>query len=122
MSNAIVNCQKLQEELTSAGIQSAGCNSNGIVWDVDGATEIQNRADVRAVLDAHDMNSPAWGTIRAERNKLLSECDWTQLQDASLSANEKEMWASYRQLLKDIPQTYSNTVDVVYPKKPKELK
>jgi hypothetical protein len=41
---------------------------------------------------------------------------------ASLSANEKEMWASYRQLLKDIPQTYSNTVDVVYPKKPKELK
>ena len=70
MSNAIVNCQKLSEELASAGIQSAGCNSNGIVWDTDGTTEIQDRLDVKAILDAHNPNSPSWGDVRNKRDIL----------------------------------------------------
>lgn len=37
--------------------------------------------------------------IRAHRNNLLSECDWTQVADAPV---EKAAWATYRQALRDI--------------------
>ena len=42
----------------------------------------------------------AWASIRAKRDNLLSQCDWTQLPD--VSAITKEAWASYRQALRDI--------------------
>jgi len=50
----MINTSKLTEELKAAGIPVSGCNSNGVVWDVDGKTEIQARSDVVAVLGIHD--------------------------------------------------------------------
>lgn len=50
----MINISKLSTKLKTAGIQNGGCNINGVVWDVDGVTEIQNRADVLAVILAHD--------------------------------------------------------------------
>lgn len=38
-------------------------------------------------------------SIRSERNRLLFECDWTQLPDAPV---DTATWASYRQALRDI--------------------
>ena len=43
--------------------------------------------------------------IRAKRNQLLSECDWTQFNDSPLSSAQKELWAKYRQELRDFPET-----------------
>lgn len=40
-----------------------------------------------------------WEIIRTERNKLLAESDWTQLQDAPV---DDRPWATYRQALRDI--------------------
>jgi hypothetical protein len=40
--------------------------------------------------------------IRAERNRRLTACDWTQLPDAT---GDKESWAAYRQALRDFPAT-----------------
>jgi len=40
-----------------------------------------------------------WTVVRTERNRRLQECDWTQLSD---SPANKEEWAAYRQLLRDI--------------------
>ena len=40
-----------------------------------------------------------WSSVRAERNKRLADCDWTQLPDAPVDA---AAWASYRQELRDI--------------------
>lgn len=41
-----------------------------------------------------------WKLIRAERDRRLLACDWTQLPDVPLAT--KEAWASYRQALRDI--------------------
>ena len=50
----MINVINLAQELRDAGITTHGnCNSNGVVWDDDN-NEIQNRADVKAVLKAHD--------------------------------------------------------------------
>lgn len=43
-----------------------------------------------------------WGRIREERNKLLSSCDWTQLDDTPLDNSAKLAWATYRQALRDL--------------------
>jgi hypothetical protein len=52
-----------------------------------------------------------WTVIRAERNKLLADCDWTQLPDASADATA---WATYRQALRDIT-TQANPFSIVWP-------
>jgi hypothetical protein len=55
-----------------------------------------------------------WNVIRAERNKLLANCDWTQLPDASADA---AAWATYRQALRDIT-TQANPFAIVWPESP----
>lgn len=39
---------------------------------------------------------------KAERNRRLSDSDWTQMADSPLSATEKSAWAKYRQALRDM--------------------
>ena len=52
-----------------------------------------------------------WNVIRAERNKLLIESDWTQLPDAPVDA---AAWATYRQALRDITEQ-ANPFSIVWP-------
>lgn len=37
--------------------------------------------------------------VRSQRNRLLAECDWTQIADATV---DKAAWATYRQALRDM--------------------
>lgn len=41
--------------------------------------------------------------IRAQRDQLLAECDWTQLSDIPLDADKVQEWKTYRQALRDLP-------------------
>jgi len=47
--------------------------------------------------------------LRAERNKRLSDSDWSQLADiqATLTDELKIKWSTYRQSLRDLPEIYS---------------
>lgn len=56
--------------------------------------------------------------VRAERNRLLSECDWTQLADVVLTDEAKAAWAAYRQALRDITVQEGFPDSVTYPTKP----
>lgn len=67
------------------------------------AGEIAQRTDERA------------SQIRAERNRLLADCDWTMLQDAPVN---QEPWATYRQQLRDIPNQAGFPVSVIWPTPP----
>jgi len=66
-----------------------------------------------AVRDAR-----AWAQVRAERDRLLADCDWTQVADAPLTAAKKQAWADYRQVLRDVPQDFDSPDDVVWPEAP----
>jgi hypothetical protein len=55
-----------------------------------------------------------WNVIRAERNKLLVESDWTQLPDAPVDA---AAWATYRQALRDVTDQ-ANPFAVIWPESP----
>lgn len=53
--------------------------------------------------------------IRKERNNLLKECDWTQLPDTPIN---KEIWASYRQELRNISTQQGFPFNVIWPAPP----
>lgn len=57
-----------------------------------------------------------WQQVRAKRNRLLLESDFSQLADASI--NNKQEWIAYRQLLRDITSSSNSPEDVVWPKTP----
>lgn len=61
-----------------------------------------------------------WDIVRAQRNALLERSDWTQLADSPLTAEQKDAWASYRQELRAVPQTFETPVAVVWPPQPTE--
>lgn len=55
--------------------------------------------------------------IRAQRNRLLVESDFTRLDDVPLSTEQKAAWKSYRQQLRDFPTTCDPN-NPVWPEKP----
>lgn len=55
---------------------------------------------------------------RKERDKRITDTDWTQTIDCPLSVDKKSEFTAYRQVLRDIPQTYDNPDDIVWPTKP----
>lgn len=67
-------------------------------------------ADGIALKDAEQAKS-----VREQRNKLLSESDWTQLADAPVDST---VWSTYRQTLRDITKQDGFPWDVIWPNKP----
>ncbi|WP_131194077.1 tail fiber assembly protein [Lichenihabitans psoromatis] len=48
-------------------------------------------------------NNPAgWADLRAERDRRLAACDWTQMADAPLDAATRAAWVAHRQALRDM--------------------
>jgi hypothetical protein len=66
-----------------------------------------------------DLNSE-WAAVRGIRDDLLTQSDPFVLPDrwATYSADKQQEWSDYRQTLRDIPQTFADPADVVWPTKP----
>lgn len=47
-----------------------------------------------------DRIASAAASARAERDRRLAACDWTQVADAPVN---RAAWAAYRQALRDVP-------------------
>lgn len=60
--------------------------------------------------------------VRAKRDLLISETDWTQLLDAPISDESREQVRVYRQALRDVPQQESFPDEVIWPEKPDVIK
>jgi hypothetical protein len=54
-------------------------------------------------------------SMRAARNQLLADSDWTQLSDAQC---DKTAWATYRQALRDFPATWESSEIADFPERP----
>ena len=60
--------------------------------------------DLNASLETSDDAPTLSARMRAIRNCLLAESDWTQLPDAPVDA---AAWAEYRQELRDAPDSWT---------------
>lgn len=60
-------------------------------------------------------NNEKWDELRDKRNSLLTNSDFTQLDDCP---KDKSKWKSYRKALRDLPENYPNADDVIWPTEP----
>ena len=67
--------------------------------------------------EAADTETLTWDSIRATRDQILKDTDWTMPSGATV---DQAQWAAYRQNLRDLPQTYKDKTsdDVVWPTQP----
>ena len=82
--------------------------------DEDGVLQTkaaQEAAYLRGLEDAK------FASLRAERDRLLSETDWTASTDVTMTS---EM-TTYRQALRDLPSTVDIN-NIIYPEKPQRLR
>ncbi|MDW6004719.1 tail fiber assembly protein [Vibrio mangrovi] len=59
-----------------------------------------------------------WSEIRRRRDLLIARTDWTQTIDSPVTDEKQKAFSAYRQILRDIPQTYSDPDEVVWPEQP----
>lgn len=59
----------------------------------------------------------SWEIVRKKRNHLLIISDWTMIPGTTV---DQRAWSSYRQVLRDLPQTYKNygLDKIVWPEAP----
>ena len=80
---------------------------------IDLTPEEEAELDAQAEAADLDMNH-----VRGQRDGQLRGSDWTQIGDAALQGHTAEEWATYRQVLRDLPATYSRVSEVVWPEDP----
>ena len=62
-----------------------------------------------------------WTRIRTERDRLLTESDWTQSSDTALASAKVTAWATYRTKLRTLPADQSSETtyaDITWPPQP----
>jgi hypothetical protein len=57
-------------------------------------------------------------SVRSQRNQLLKDSDWTQLDDTPFDNAKKMAWANYRQALRDIPDQAGFPWDIQWSTQP----
>ena len=62
-----------------------------------------------------------WTRIRAERDRLLTNSDWTQANDTALASAKVTAWATYRTKLRTLPEDQKDKTtyaDITWPSQP----
>ena len=88
-----------------------------VQWNLDSPTkptdkQLDSLETKATVID----NENSLVEVRRVRNQKLTETDWTQNRDVTLS-NDAD-WKTYRQALRDITKDYKSLEDVKWPTEP----
>lgn len=64
-----------------------------------------------------DVQPYTWIQVLNKRNKALHDSDWTMIPGCTV---DQHAWAVYRQILRDIPQTFEgrDPLEIIWPEKP----
>jgi hypothetical protein len=81
---------------------------NGSEWEFESVSELIPKPEPKPSI--------TWEQIRSQRDNLLTASDWSVASDATPKPS-KEAWLTYRQALRDVPQTFSTPEEVVWPNK-----
>jgi hypothetical protein len=95
--------EQLEKDLASTEevLQRQICDLQDILFECDILNELDD----------------SWEIVRKKRDYLLKSTDWTMIPGSTL---DQSAWAAYRQVLRDLPQTYFKTglSSIRWPKRP----
>lgn len=78
-----------------------------------------DKADIFQTITESEVTDEQWWKVaRWWRTALLSESDWSQVPDNSLTEAQRQTWRQYRQELRDITTTFTNPKDILFPDLP----
>lgn len=60
----------------------------------------------------------SYAALRSDRNEMLMRSDWTQLPNSGLSEAKVAEWETYRQALRDLPETMTEDLTYTLPEVP----
>lgn len=60
----------------------------------------------------------SYDALRRDRNEMLMRSDWTQLPNSGLSEAKIAEWETYRQALRDLPETMTEDLEYTLPEVP----
>jgi len=101
---------------------------NGSAWEIQNAPASEPQFSPEYLEYSPVSNPPpitpqsavtpplSWDDIRNDRESRLFSSDWAVLPDSN--PPNKDAWLTYRQALRDIPQTFATPESVVWPIKP----
>lgn len=84
--------------------------------------QVIHRSPAEIAADRAALLIPTADEVRARRDKLLAETDWTQVLDAPISAESRYAFRVYRQALRDITEQEGFPAAVVWPESPEAVK
>ena len=116
------------EDFDSLGVDPVleGAYPNATQFQVvcrDGVEEVEGQWFTKySVVDMEQeaidaLTERQWSAIRQQRNAKLVNSDWTQIDDTPLTNTDKQLWASYRQALRDIT-TQADPFSIEWPVSP----
>ena len=94
----------------NASFAVIGDTYEGIEWGETNSQTKPTKEEVTAKLNELNNEEP-YKLLREERNKLISETDWTQLKDIDLDIIRERNWKNYRQALRDLPSKSNPKLD-----------
>ena len=85
---------------------------------IDNAWTVTKSVVAKDQAQIDNENAQQAADVRAQRDRLLSSCDWTQLIDSPFSNDTNGVWQAYRQALRDVPSQAGFPWDVTWPDQP----
>jgi hypothetical protein len=82
---------------------------------VNGAWTVTKSVVAKDQAQIDNENAQKAVDVRAQRDRLLTASDWTQVADAPV---DKAVWATYRQALRDVPAQEGFPWNVTWPEMP----
>jgi S-adenosylmethionine:tRNA-ribosyltransferase-isomerase (queuine synthetase) len=107
-----INKSKAICNLVSAGTEWSVFNNSEVIWHTVVGTKPTD-AEISAEVDRLTALEP-WNELRAKRNQLLAETDWTANSDVTMS----DEMTTYRQALRDLPANTADPANPSWPTKP----
>ena len=86
-----------------------GDNYSDIEW-FDKTQTKPTEEELNNKIDELQAEEP-YRLLREERNRLIAETDWTQLNDIDLDIIRERDWKNYRQALRDLPSKSNPKLD-----------
>ena len=111
---------KLYKSSVSGEITSVFVTKNGKEYSIpcdEANTDYQEYLEWSKTNTVQDPDGLTWDDVRGIRDSILKDTDWTMTTGATV---DQAQWAAYRQVIRDIPQTYKDKTpdDVVWPTQP----
>jgi len=116
--NGVQEQMKVAEENPGSGWYEAAEDIDGKIFKLVSGAPIAMTEEEKDAYYISLKTDSSYANLRADRNEMLMRSDWTQLSNSGLSEAKVAEWETYRQALRDLPETMTEDLKYTLPEVP----